>query len=64
VDIRRVPGPDESTPAASANWLGQIVTHFGYAEVLWARAVLAGETMDMSWRSTCSTFPTHGPAQT
>jgi hypothetical protein len=37
-------------PAPSANALGQIVVHLGFAERLWARAIFAGETMDMSWR--------------
>jgi Protein of unknown function (DUF664) len=37
-------------PAPSANSLGQIVTHLGYAERLWVRAIFAGEPMDMSWR--------------
>lgn len=37
-------------PVRSANSLGQIVTHLGYAERLWVRAVFAGEPMDMSWR--------------
>jgi uncharacterized damage-inducible protein DinB len=37
-------------PAPSANSLGQIATHLGFAERLWARVVFAGEAMDMSWR--------------
>ena len=37
-------------PAPSANSLGQIVIHLGYAERLWLRAIFAGEVMDMSWR--------------
>jgi uncharacterized damage-inducible protein DinB len=37
-------------PAATANSLGQIVMHLGYAERLWLRVIFAGETMDMSWR--------------
>ncbi len=38
-------------PAPSANSLGQIVVHLGYAERLWVRAIFAGEEMDMAWRS-------------
>jgi uncharacterized damage-inducible protein DinB len=38
------------TPAPTANSLGAIVTHLGYAERLWVRVIFAGETMDMSWR--------------
>jgi uncharacterized damage-inducible protein DinB len=37
-------------PAPSANSLGIIVVHLGYAERLWGRAIFAGEAMDMSWR--------------
>ena len=37
-------------PAATANSLGEIVMHLGYAERLWVRAIFDGETMDMSWR--------------
>jgi uncharacterized damage-inducible protein DinB len=37
-------------PAPTANSLGQIVVHLGYAERLWLRVIFAGETMDMSWR--------------
>lgn len=36
-------------PAPTANSLGGIVVHLGYAERFWVRAVFAGETMDMSW---------------
>jgi uncharacterized damage-inducible protein DinB len=36
-------------PAPTANSLGGIVTHLGYAERLWVRTVFAGERMDMSW---------------
>ena len=28
-----------------------IPVHLGYAERLWFRAIFAGETMDMAWRS-------------
>jgi uncharacterized damage-inducible protein DinB len=38
-------------PATTANSLGQIVVHLGYAERLWIRAIYAGETMDMTWRA-------------
>lgn len=37
-------------PAPTANSLGTIVVHLGYAERLWVRAIFAGERMDMSWR--------------
>jgi hypothetical protein len=38
-------------PAPSANSLGVLVVHLGYAERLWIRAVFAGEPMDMAWRA-------------
>ena len=38
-------------PAPTANSLGVLVVHLGYAERLWLRAIFAGETMDMSWRA-------------
>jgi len=44
-------------PTASANSLGQIVMHLGYCERLWLRAIFAGETMDMSWRSQMFVVP-------
>jgi uncharacterized damage-inducible protein DinB len=37
-------------PAPTANSLGVLLVHLGYAERLWLRAVFAGEEMDMSWR--------------
>ena len=37
-------------PAPTANSLGVIAVHLGYAERLWIRAVFAGELMDMGWR--------------
>jgi len=37
-------------PSPTANSLGVIVVHLGYAERLWIRAVFAGEAMDMEWR--------------
>lgn len=36
-------------PAPSANSLGGIVVHLGYAERWWVRVVFAGEAMDRSW---------------
>jgi uncharacterized damage-inducible protein DinB len=39
------------SPAPTANSLGVIVVHLGYAERLWLRAICAGETMDMGWRT-------------
>ena len=38
-------------PAPTANSLGVVVVHLGYAERLWLRAVFDGESMDMGWRS-------------
>ena len=38
-------------PAPTANSLGTIVVHLGYAERLWLRAIFAGEEMDMTWRA-------------
>jgi uncharacterized damage-inducible protein DinB len=38
-------------PAPTANSLGEIVLHLGYAERLWFRAIFAGEEMDMAWRA-------------
>lgn len=38
-------------PTPSANSLGEIVVHLGYAERLWLRVIFAGETMDLSWRA-------------
>ena len=37
-------------PAPSANSLGVIVVHLGYAERLWIRAIFAAEPMGMEWR--------------
>lgn len=39
------------TPAPTANSLGVLVVHLGYAERLWLRAIGAGESMDMAWRA-------------
>jgi uncharacterized damage-inducible protein DinB len=44
-------------PAPTANSLGQIVVHLGYAERLWLRAIFAGEEMDMSWRQHMFVLP-------
>jgi uncharacterized damage-inducible protein DinB len=44
-------------PAATANSLGQIVVHLGYAERLWLRVFFAGETMAMSWRTHMFSLP-------
>jgi uncharacterized damage-inducible protein DinB len=38
-------------PAPTANSLGVVVVHLGYAERLWLRAICAGEPMDMGWRA-------------
>ena len=38
-------------PSPTANSLGVIVVHLGYAERLWLRAISAGEQMDMAWRA-------------
>jgi uncharacterized damage-inducible protein DinB len=38
-------------PTATANSLGTIVVHLGFAERLWVRAIFAGESMDMAWRA-------------
>ncbi len=44
-------------PAPTANSLGVIVVHLGYAERLWLRAIFAGEAMDMGWRSRMFELP-------
>ncbi len=44
-------------PAPTANSLGVIVVHLGYAERLWLRAIFAGEPMDMGWRSRMFELP-------
>jgi len=46
------------TPAPTANSLGIIVVHLGYAERLWVRAVFAGERMEMGWRTRMFELPT------
>jgi hypothetical protein len=37
-------------PAPTANSLGGIVMHLGYAERQWLRFIFSGEDMDTSWR--------------
>jgi Protein of unknown function (DUF664) len=44
-------------PSPTANSLGVIVVHLGYAERLWVRAICAGEPMDMSWRARMFELP-------
>ena len=44
-------------PAPTANSLGVIVVHLGYAERLWLRAIFAGEQMDMGWRARMFELP-------
>jgi len=44
-------------PAPTANSLGSIVVHLGYAERLWLRVIFNGDTMDMSWRSRMFDLP-------
>jgi uncharacterized damage-inducible protein DinB len=44
-------------PAPTANALGEIVVHLGYAERLWLRIFFAGEKMDMSWRQRMFVLP-------
>ena len=44
-------------PAPTANSLGAIVVHLGYAERLWLRAIFAGEPMDMAWRQKMFDLP-------
>jgi uncharacterized damage-inducible protein DinB len=45
-------------PAPTANSLGVIVVHLGYAERLWFRAIVDGEAMDMTWRQHMFELPT------
>jgi uncharacterized damage-inducible protein DinB len=44
-------------PTPTANSLGVIVVHLGYAERLWLRAIFAGEEMDMAWRQRMFDLP-------
>jgi uncharacterized damage-inducible protein DinB len=59
--IYKVEGLDDQQlrwrPAPTANSLGAIVVHLGYAERLWLRAIFAGEQMDMSWRARMFELP-------
>jgi uncharacterized damage-inducible protein DinB len=47
-------------PAPTANSLGTIVVHLGFAERLWLRVIFAGEAMDMSWRRSMFDDPPPG----
>jgi hypothetical protein len=44
-------------PAPTANSLGVIVVHLGYAERLWLRVICAGEAMDLGWRTDMFELP-------
>jgi uncharacterized damage-inducible protein DinB len=44
-------------PAPTANSLGAIVVHLGYAERLWLRVLFAAEEMDLSWRERMFELP-------
>jgi hypothetical protein len=44
-------------PARTANSLGQLLVHLGYAERLWLRAIFDGEVMDMGWRGRMFELP-------
>jgi uncharacterized damage-inducible protein DinB len=44
-------------PVPTANSLGVIAVHLGYAERLWLRAICAGEPMEMSWRARMFELP-------
>jgi uncharacterized damage-inducible protein DinB len=59
--IYKAEGLDDSQlrwrPAPTANSIGQIVVHLGYAERLWLRAIFAGEAMDMGWRAQMFDLP-------
>jgi uncharacterized damage-inducible protein DinB len=37
------------TPTPTANSVGGILVHLGYAERWWVRAIFAGESMDLAW---------------
>jgi hypothetical protein len=45
-------------PVPAANSLGVLVVHLGHTERLWARAIFAGESMDMAWRAHTFELPT------
>src|SRR5947209_9795348 len=59
--IYKAEGLDDSQlrwrPAPTANSIGQILVHLGYAERLWLRAIFAGEAMDMGWRAQMFELP-------
>jgi uncharacterized damage-inducible protein DinB len=59
--IFKLDGLDDSQlrwkPAPTANSLGAIAVHLGYAERLWLRAIFAGEVMDMGWRQHMFVLP-------
>jgi hypothetical protein len=44
-------------PTPTANSLGEIVVHLGFAERLWVRVIFAGQEMDMGWRQRMFTIP-------
>jgi hypothetical protein len=44
-------------PSPTANSLGVLVVHLGFAERLWLRAISAGEPMDMAWRARMFDLP-------
>jgi uncharacterized damage-inducible protein DinB len=44
-------------PTTTANSLGQLLVHLGYAERLWVRAIFDGEAMDMGWRANMFDLP-------
>jgi uncharacterized damage-inducible protein DinB len=59
--IFKIDGLDDEqlrwAPTATANSLGQLLVHLGYAERLWFRAIFAGEPMDMEWRQRMFEIP-------
>lgn len=59
--IYKLEGLDEQQlrwrPSPTANSLGEIVVHLGYAERQWVRVIFAGEPMDMSWAQHVFTIP-------
>jgi uncharacterized damage-inducible protein DinB len=44
-------------PAPAANSLGVLIVHLGYAERLWFRVIVAGESTDMDWRARMFELP-------
>jgi uncharacterized damage-inducible protein DinB len=59
--IFKIDGLDDDqmrwAPTETANSIGQLLVHLGYAERLWFRAIFAGEPMDMSWRQAMFEMP-------